>query len=221
MNSIIEVDNGTRTECSVLQIFIKTAHGRYPDAISLLDPVFEPFKESLFWAKGYSRIFVDLPGCPSTSIEAEMLNQLTTYKNTFYTFINQTDTFMFTNNKPRREFYMYYSGTDTQKREHDFNFCDSGYNCFEIDYSGMSDQEYNELVSCLAKFLAVITSSEPFDDKNKGFALCTGGEFKNISYKNQIKFKTMPQFDLSDTLFDKLFDTKFIALLRESKKNKS
>jgi hypothetical protein len=224
MNSIIEVDNGSREECSKLQVFIKTPTGKYPDAITLLDPVYDPYKESLFWAKGYSRIFVDLPSVTNNvndDGDTPLVTQVSTYKNAFYTFMIQTDTFMFTNNKARREFYMYYSGTETQKREHDFNFCDSGYNCFEIDYSHMSQTDYDELIKGLAAFLAIVVSSEPLSATSSEFAMCTGGEFKTISYKNQIKFKTMPQFDLSHEFFDKMFDPEFISLLRASKKNKN
>lgn len=222
MNSILEVDNGTRTTCSKLQVFIKTPHGKYPDAISLLDPVYEPFKESLFYAKGFSRVFVDLPPVSGeTKIEAQVKNQVSTYRDAFFAFMSYSDSFMFTNNKPRREFYMYYSGTESPKKDHDFNFCDNGYNCFEIDYSEFTQEEYDAVIEKLASFLSIVTSAEPFDEKNKGHALCTGGEFKVVGYKNQIKFKTMPQFDLSNEFFDKLFDAEFVELLRASKKNRA
>jgi len=216
IDAAIDIDMGDKTECSVLQFFVESDVDA-PDAIDILDSVYEPYKNVMSWARGYKRIMVNLPK-GSFDMETAAITQIKTYTSVFGAFMYEANSFMFTNNKARREFYMYYSNEDHNKIvRHDFNFCDNGYNCFEINYSHVDDKW---LLRHLANFMAVITSAECLDAKNNGYAMCSGGEYKLLAYKKVIKIKLMPDFNLDDEFFDKMFDSKLMSILRISKKTR-
>jgi len=205
----IVFDNGTKTVVEPLQFFMSNKNCNIPDdaidAIDLLSQEFDIFKESLSWATGYKRLLVQLP-------TKEHLGQLTTYKNIFYTLILNIDAFMFTNHKPRREFYMYYS-LGRSPGDHDLDFCDHGYNCLEIYFDDYIHGP-ESFMKDMAILLSIITTFERNDDS--GMPMCTGGEYKIIRHRNIMKMKLMPNFDLYDELFDTLFNEDFIKLIRVS-----
>jgi len=171
----ITIDDGKRRPTR-MQFFVAAKNIQpsltvdVPDAKDNVDEALTRLAEDMSWTTGVKRFFYTPP--------KNVVDHITDLKSTIFTLLSSHGDVMVTNHLPRREMYLYY----TASKQHDLEYADSEYMCFEVPSSSIED------VSILI-MTALIMSRDDMEERS----IATAAEATVSQHRGNIKVKLMPR----------------------------